>query len=203
MVQLSSSHTFKRVPPIFSIAALGLVTGSSAVGFALVPEKRIAWLVQAATFALVVLVMELAKRPMLNQCAVEAQRSFMRVFFAAIAVALAVGNGTKLAIIAGALDPSWLATGQRAFGVILGTTLALLGNYLPKLVSPWSLRDEPFDWQGVHRFGGWLCLTVGVAVVVCWLALPVGAARSATSSLILTMAVLLLGRKLYSLATWQ
>jgi predicted ABC-type sugar transport system permease subunit len=140
---------------------------------------------------------------MLNQCAVEAQRSFMRVFFAAIAVALAVVNGTKLAIIAGALDPSWLATGQRAFGVILGTTLALLGNYLPKLVSPWSLRDEPFDWQGVHRFGGWLCLTVGVAVVVCWLALPVGSARSATSSLILTMAVLLLGRKLYSLATWQ
>jgi hypothetical protein len=58
MVQLSSSHTFKRVPPIFSVAALGLVAGSSAVGFVLAPEKRIAWLVQAATFALVVSVME-------------------------------------------------------------------------------------------------------------------------------------------------
>jgi hypothetical protein len=77
----------------------------------------------------------------------------------------------------------------------------VFGNYLPKFPSPWPVRTEPFDWQGVHRFCGWVFLLGGVAVTAAWLLLPAAQAAQAGSSVVVAIAVLAVGRKFVSLAT--
>ena len=87
------------------------------------------------------------------------------------------------------------------FGSILfGLGMVVWGNYLPKLMSPWSVEDQPFDWQRVHRFIGWGASLCGIAFVAAWLLLPLDEARSASLIILGLAAGLALTRKLLSLA---
>ncbi len=86
-------------------------------------------------------------------------------------------------------------------GVLLGVALAIWGNYLPKLLSPWSLEHEPFDWQRVHRFCGWVASLSGIALVAVWLLLPQASAKPAAATIVVTFLVLCLVRKFLSVAT--
>ena len=86
-------------------------------------------------------------------------------------------------------------------GPSIARTDAIWGNYLPKQLSPWSLEDEPFDWQRVHRFCGWVASLSGIALVMVWLVLPLDGAKRATAGILLAFVVLCLARKLISLAT--
>jgi hypothetical protein len=60
---------------------------------------------------------------------------------------------------------------------------------------------EPFAWQRVHRFVGWMCSMVGVGIIVAWLTLPVERAERVGEGLILAAALLAIARKLHSVAT--
>ena len=131
----------------------------------------------------------------------EAIMDWHRRVFAFTSLMIAIGLSFKLAISTGLLDAAWEPVGRRARGVMLGIGLAVWGNYLPKLLSPWSLENEPFDWQQVHRFGGRVALIGGVAVMMAWLALPMEAARIATFGITAAFVVLVGGRKFLSLAT--
>ena len=83
-------------------------------------------------------------------------------------------------------------------GLLLGVGMVIWGNYVPKLLSPWSVEDEPFEWQRVHRFAGWTATLAGIAMVVVWLALPVETARLAARAILGPAFVLVVGRKLIS-----
>jgi hypothetical protein len=61
--------------------------------------------------------------------------------------------------------------------VLAGMTLAIWGNFLPKLMSPWSTAEEPFDWQRVRRSGGRLIGFAGLVVTLAWLTQTVETAR--------------------------
>jgi hypothetical protein len=50
-----------------------------------------------------------------------------------------------------------LLVAQRSLYVVAGGLMAVWGNYLPKLMSPWPPEEEAFDWHRVHRFVGWVC----------------------------------------------
>jgi hypothetical protein len=82
--------------------------------------------------------------------------------------------------------------------------LAALTDYSswPKILSPWRLEEEWFDWQRVHRFAGWLAATSGVALVLVWLALPLPVARPATVRILAAFLVLAVGRKWLSVADY-
>lgn len=190
----------RRVSVILPTLSLTLVAGISAWSWAVFPEKRGNAVFTTAVFALCVMLME-SKRPG-DRSAVDGQKYFMRLFFAGAALIMTIKTGTKLAIATNLIEPSWLSPTQRSSGVLLGVLFVLFGNYLPKLSSPWSLADEPFDWQGVHRFVAWVCSLAGVAIVIAWPAFPDSAAQ-ATIPVLLTMAVMALSRKFYSLATWR
>ena len=45
--------------------------------------------------------------------------------------------------------------------------MAVWGNYLP-LMSPWQPGEEPFDWQRVHRFVGWVFTIGGIVTMLTW-----------------------------------
>ena len=109
---------------------------------------------------------------------------------------IAVGVGFRLAISVDLLDAEWEPIARRIRGVIFGVGMAFWGNYLPKSLSPWSVGDEPFDWQRVHRFVGWVASLGGIALVVVWLAFPLKGTRLASVGIVGTFVVLGLGRKL-------
>jgi len=116
-------------------------------------------------------------------------------------LACLLGTGTRLALAQGLLDPAWEPTLRRAWWIGLGVSAMLWGNYLPKLLSPWSVEDEPFDWQRVHRFVGRVVMAGGAALVLVWLTQTREAAMAPTKAIVGTMFTLALGRKLVSLAT--
>ena len=97
-----------------------------------------------------------------------------RSVFAWVGLIIAVGVGSQVAISAGVLDAEWGPAARRLDGVLFGAGMAIWGNYLPKTLSPWNVEEAPFDWQRVHRFGGWTFSIGGVALVLVWLTLPPG-----------------------------
>jgi hypothetical protein len=128
-------------------------------------------------------------------------RSWHRVVLAAIALYVAVGSGLALAADLDVLGHESLPAARRFMGFTAGVMLALWGNFLPKLLSPWRTQDEPFDWQGVHRVVGWLASLAGVAVALVWVALPLDQATSTSKLLLGTVFGLAVLFKLYSLMT--
>jgi hypothetical protein len=123
-----------------------------------------------------------------------------RNVFAVVAFVLALRMGARLALELGVMDGDWAPVVRRGFGVLGGVLLAVWGNALPKLLSPWGYDEQPFDWQGVHRFVGWLAALSGIGVAVAWVVLPVALAVRISTALFLTFAILAVGRKLASVA---
>jgi hypothetical protein len=126
-----------------------------------------------------------------------------RSVFAWVSLIVAVGLGAQVAISAGVLDAEWAPIARRIRGVLFGVGLAIWGNYLPKVISPWSPVEEPFDWQRVHRFTGWLSLLSGVAVALVWLTLPMDTARAIATALTATFVVTGVGRKMLSVSSYS
>ncbi len=125
-----------------------------------------------------------------------------RSVFAWVGLIIAVGVGAQVAISAGVLDAEWAPTARRLSGVLFGAGTAIWGNYLPKVLSPWSTDEQPFDWQRVHRFGGWAFSLGGVAIVLVWLTLPVDMARLASGGIAIAVGVAGVGRKFMSVAAY-
>ena len=126
-------------------------------------------------------------------------RSVIAWFGLVIAVRVAV----QLALSTDLLEADWAPLGKRIQMVIFGLGLAIWGNYLPKLLSPWNREDEPFDWQQVHRFAGWVASLGGIGLLIVWLTFPLDVAGPATRSITIVVAVLGIGRKLISLAAYS
>lgn len=126
-----------------------------------------------------------------------------RTVFTSVGVVLALKMGFRLALELDAVSVAEVGIASRALGVLSGCLLALWGNYLPRLLSPWTRDEQPFDWQGVHRFVGWIATISGAAVAIVWLALPSSSARTASIAILITFGILALGRKLLSIAAYR
>jgi len=109
--------------------------------------------------------------------------------------------GSQLAIALGLVDAGWRPLLRRTWWLVFGVSVAVWGNLLPKLLSPWTVEDQPFDWQRVHRFVGWLTTLGGIGVVLVWLTQEPGTARTASRVILGVVFVLALGRKMISLMT--
>ena len=124
-----------------------------------------------------------------------------RAVFATFGLFIAMRYGVRLAFELQYLDPEWVPVARRSLNVVAGSLMAVWGNYLPKLMSPWQPEDEPFDWQRVHRFVGWVFTIGGIGTMFTWVALPIDRADAWEPAIVGSVVVLSLGRKLYSLAT--
>lgn len=126
-----------------------------------------------------------------------------RLVIAGVGLLMAFKVGGQLAILTGWMDAGWGPIIRRAAGVLFGLFLAIWGNYLPKLISPWRPEEEWFDWQRVHRFVGWVATLCGIALMVVWLALPLESAKPAALVIVVAYMVLGVGRKFLSAATYS
>ena len=140
-----------------------------------------------------------------RQCAVRGSGAgvirWHRAVFATIGLFIAMRHGVRLAFELQYLDPEWVPVARRSLHVVAGGLMAVWGNYLPKLMSPWQPEEEPFDWQRVHRFVGWAFTIGGIGTMLTWVTLPIDRADGWEPAIVGCVVVLSLGRKLYSLAT--
>jgi hypothetical protein len=129
----------------------------------------------------------------------DAIMTFHRYTIAFAGFMLSTQIGLRLIVHAELLDPSWLSTGQRFRGLMLGAGMVVFGNFLPTLRSPWPFRQQPFAWQQVHRFVGWTFVLGGLGVVGSWAILPLDSALRSSVQICAIVFTLALGRKLASL----
>ncbi|MEZ6096295.1 MAG: hypothetical protein R3C03_19055 [Pirellulaceae bacterium] len=133
----------------------------------------------------------------------EQLQCFLRVYLAATAI---VWSGAILAMIIA--DQNGMSHELKTFirrmvGILFAISMMLFGNYLPKLSSPWRYADEPFDWQGVHRFAGMAFTVVGLVMALGWCFLSVDLAKRLTVVVVVASSIAVISRKWFSLATWR
>lgn len=188
-----------RMPLLLAWLSVPVVVGLAVWGWSLQPERVIRWVFIAcfspALWAFAEIAQAGDRRPER-----EAILGWHRACVAWMGLAWLCTIGPRLAIAAGWLDPGWAPLLRQAWWLAIGVSMIVWGNFLPKLLSPWEVDDEPFDWQRVHRFVGWVATLGGIGLVLVWLTQTPEVARRASLAILGTVAALALGRKLISLA---
>ena len=81
-------------------------------------------------------------------------------------------------------------SGRRTTMIILGAYLAVLGNGIPRMLPPMSsLQCDVARVQAFQRLAGWTWALCGLGFVTAWLALPIDAAESVSTALVLAAMV--------------
>tara|TARA_R110002050_G_scaffold188601_2_gene323236 strand:+ start:339 stop:953 length:615 start_codon:yes stop_codon:yes gene_type:complete len=193
----------RRISPVLVLLTVVILTGLSVWVTAVRPNKVCVVVIPAVVCIAGILVFELHARTLSRRVA-ESHRLLVRSYaFGGGALVMVLGPGMKLAVASGVLDAAVVPVARQIGGVVFGLALMGFGNFLPKLISPWRVAEEPFDWQGVHRFCGRMFMVAGAVVIWVWLAWPAPAASPATLVAFGLAALLSVGRKFYSLATWR
>jgi len=77
-------------------------------------------------------------------------------------------------------------SGRRTTMIILGSYLAMTGNGLPRMLPPMSsMRCDVARVQAFQRLAGWTWALCGLGFATAWLALPIDAAESVSTALVL------------------
>ena len=184
----------------WTMFAVLLVAALSFWGWWLVPARGPLWMAVAAFLPALWGYVELMQRGTLPAERDQIMR-WHRTVFAVVGLMVALKLARAIAIASGQLDATWGALTLRLWWIAAGAAWAIWGNYLPKLLSPWPTEGEPFAWQRVHRFAGWMFSMVGVGIMLAWLTLPVERAGRVGEVLIFIAVLLAIARKLHSVAT--
>ena len=84
---------------------------------------------------------------------------------------------------------------RRAFGVMMGIVLIVIGNVMPKQLEP--LMENAVGAakaQAMRRFAGWTFVLAGAAHAASWLILPTGLANIVGMSIVAGALLLLIAR---------
>ncbi len=190
--------TSNRLSAVLAAASVLVVAALAAWGFAIDHEPAGRWIAIASFLPVLWMFAELAQGGSSDRRHIII---WHRCVIAVAGLLLALRLGPQLALSTQLLESGWEPTLRRLAGIAFGVGLVVWGNYLPKVVSPWRREDEPFDWQRVHRFVGWLAVLGGLFVTGAWLFLPLAQAKPAAMTTIIAVTVLAVGRKLISLAS--
>ena len=193
--------TVRRPTPLaLATLAVTVVAFIGVWGWTIYPDRAARWALSILFLPTFWGYIEVAQYRGNNRSVARALMNHHRYAVAWAGLLFAVSIGLQLAVAVGLLGPEWGPFRRRIAGVILGFGLAMFGNYMPKLLSPWRPGDEPFDWQRVHRFVGWVFMVTGISIVTIWMALPVGQARVLSGRVLLTAMVIAAGCKFVSVA---
>ena len=86
-------------------------------------------------------------------------------------------------------------TADRVVGVGIGILLTLIGNTVPKALTPLvKLRCDPADVQAFRRFAGWTFVLTGIAYASTWLVLTADRAAVVSAGLAVSCLVTVMFR---------
>ncbi len=87
---------------------------------------------------------------------------------------------------------------ERGLGVMLGLSLIIIGNNLPKTLDPPTEEQcRPSRKQALQRFSGWVFVIMGLGYSLVWLILPVEQAVTVGILIVAPAVVLVCGRTLW------
>ena len=165
-----------------------VVVGLASTNWYLKPESAGSWAMGAVSMPVIwVIVTLLMRRRPLESYGEAEGRFFTRSIMAAGSI-LAAALGIKLARTLGAFDADSL---ERVWGVVMGAVLVVMGNLMPKTLTPLAAqpRSESHT-QSTRRFAGWSFVLAGLAYATVWMVLPVTQANT-VAMLICASAVVL------------
>lgn len=197
---LSHAAAVLALPQAWTLFAVLLVAALSVWGWWFVPARWPLWMATAAFLPALWGYVELMQSGTLPAERARIMR-WHRTVFAVVGLIVAMKMARAIAIASGQLDATWAQLTLRIWWIVMGAAWTIWGNYLPKLLSPWPAEGEPFAWQRVHRFVGWVSSMVGVGIIVAWLTLPIERADRVSEGLIVVAVLLAITRKLHSLAS--
>jgi hypothetical protein len=187
-------------PVILMCTSILALVGVSLWGFFIHPDHAPKWTFVALSMPAIWAFVELAQPGIrTRERTAILRRHRLTLGWAGLLMASMVAS--RLALADGLAGQGWASILIRAHALVFGASVMVWGNYLPKLLSPWNFDEQPFDWVRVHRFAGWIALLGGLILEFVWLTQPGHEARLATFVLTSLMMVLILGRKLLSLAS--
>lgn len=192
------TQTNDRLPLVLVATGAAIVTSTGVAGRVLLPAADADWGGLIVSGPMMLAFLEALAFGRRRSAHAGQERRYLRYIGATIFLFLILEAGPVLAIGAGWLDAAWAPRLVRARGVLVGIALAVGGNFLPKLMSPWTLEQEPFDWQRVRRFGGWLAVLAGVVTAAAWVTRPEETARAVTAAAVGTVLALTIAYKLVS-----
>lgn len=180
----------RRFPILTAIT--GTILLLAALNWRVAPEFALKWIVLMLVFPLIhACALTLSRRVAAGDDALRHIRNGLAMAGALIAAALAFKLARAFSFADGDGDGA-----LRAFGAAYGVILAMIGNRLPKILSPLTeQRCAPAAAQSVQRFSGWTLMLAGLAYAAAWLALPVAQAGG-TATAICFFAVLLVAARL-------
>jgi len=148
-----------------------LVSALAATGWFLVPAKANTWMIGLATMAgiwIVVTAIGMA-RPFAEHSVSERRYLLLSVSAAGAIIAAAL---LKKLVLGLGLDDGMVT--DRAVGIGSGLVLLLLGNTLPKVLSPLAAkRCAASQVQSIQRFAGWSFVLAGFVCIGAWLIAPI------------------------------
>jgi len=179
----------QMMPRAYPLVACAAVAGMATYCALLEPELLVFWAVAPIIMPVTWSFQTYRRRG--KQPSNEIRRS---IFFASLMLifALAFAAGTSLDLF-DADERTWAS---RSYGLLMGGTLIILGNYMPKNLPP--LDETKFDMakaQMVQRFAGWALVLAGIGYALAWFVLPTMPANIIASGLVLFATALTLSRR--------
>ena len=182
---MTAKLTSTYIPSVLFILCIALVAGN----WYLRPERYLIWLGVLLLIANMAAVF-LGSRGVTGEAGRRRARDIRGGIAWGTAI-LAIALGGKLILRLGAsgeTDLTWRIT-----MMLLGAFLVFTGNGIPKALTPLSaIHCDAARVQAFQRFGGWLWVVAGLALVFAWLVLPVPSAQL-MSSILLPSAMILIG----------
>ncbi len=156
------------------------------------PQFAFAWTAPILVMLLMWLLVGLTERRMPRV----ASRGTLSVPVSIAGIMMVVALGGSLGQGLGYLtnDPT-----DRIVGVITGVLLAVVGNGMPKAVTPFAARRcSAAQIQAINRFGGWAFVIAGAAVALVWATAPIRYGAPSTLVIVATAMALLVGRIVFA-----
>jgi hypothetical protein len=89
----------------------------------------------------------------------------------------------------------------RAFGIVMGSLIVVMGNFTPKVLGPLASEHCAGQSPSVQRFSGWIFVLTGLVFIAAWVFLPESQARTVSNLVCLSTVVLVLLRWAVAIAS--
>ena len=156
------------------------------------PENARSWAIGMASMPAIWGIVTFLERRRSLKSYGEAERRFFTGSVIVAGLILAAAQGIKLIDTLGDFDMDRL---ERVWGVGIGVVLVIMGNVMPKILSPLAAqRCSESKTQSIQRFAGWSFVLAGLAYAIVWMVLPVTQANTVAMLICLSSVILVVLR---------
>ena len=190
MIQTKAFHS---IIALFSIVIMALGAGN----WILQPDRAFTWTIGMLTmpFIWIFVAWTLHRRPLSEYGNAERKFFILSVF--------SVGGILTLAMIIRLVDSttSFSFVGiERVWGIALGLFLLVMGNIVPKILSPLTAKGcSSVEHQASQRFAGWMFVLAGFIQTCLFIFVPLKQASSFALLVLVTVLVLVSLRYLWAM----